>query len=154
MAVKVFVELSSYNCEPSLNAVYDLGCELYQDTIREGYLVHTDPQAAVQLGCDHPDLIRAKALKWNKEICEEYRSALAAYQKMCSQSGQMLLNNCQTYRLKKATINLDGCFRQYCKFATAMNGDIYLENAVLTEEQVQAIQEHPENYAICELIEK
>lgn len=152
--MKVFVEVASYICDLTPKDVYILACELYRNTISNGFLMPADPKEAVQLGCDHPDLIRAEALKWNNEIREEFSSALSEYQKMCSESGQLLLNNSHTYRLRKATINLDGCFKQYCKFATAIDGDIYLENAVLTEEQMQTIQEHPESYAICELIDK
>lgn len=102
--------------------------------------------------CDHQFIVRT-AEDWNLNIFKSLTSAIAKYQEALAVSTAPLLDNTQTYELKKAAMLADNHFHPFGGAAT------FLENSqgypyfktLLTYKELEAIKELPEDYFIVTL---
>lgn len=100
-------------------------------------------------GKEKPEEIVKEALDWNKGLEDAFSKALEAVQADVKNTLGAWLNAKYTniYRLKKAVMALDDDFYEFAESAVLIDDHVGLRCRI-TEEQLNDIKAHPDDYAI------
>lgn len=142
----------------TLSMLYDEYCEYTDDS--EAYLV-TDYVSLddVIFGKDQPEQLKKIAKHWNDDI---YSELIAALKSFITSSGGTLdaltpiainSDSWELYRLKKAVIAANNDWHDFADKMTyicTQNGNAFF-NPLLTEENLNDILMHPEEYIVVEV---
>lgn len=137
----------------AVRSVYDTCCG-----VPDAYLKEEHPlEIQCVFGNDEadPQMIQAEAANWNLRLRADFEKALTAVKDYAGNGYRgMPLCNMQTYFLKKAAMALDNTFYAFADYATLLDSGHTCLRAVISEEDLARIIEHPENYAIIEVYPK
>lgn len=134
--------------------VFNAVSEVYNDCcgISDAYLQSMEPhEIQCIFGRETPKTIVQEAEKWNDRL---RTNVLAAMSDVVTLVEPIPLDTPATYELKKAAIALDNSFYAFADYATLLSNDHACLTAIVRDEHLQTIREHPENYAIIEVYPK
>lgn len=159
--MKVFVNLAplALNMDvltrnEAVSKVFDAVSEVYNDCcgVSDAYLASQEPhEIQCIFGREAPKTIVQEAEKWNDRLRTDF---LAAMSDVVTLVDPIPLATIATYELKKAAMALDNSFYAFADYATLLSDDHACLTAIVRDDHLQAIREHPENYAIIEVYPK
>ena len=124
----------------------------YEDHFSGGgtYIDDDDyPGDSILWGAIEPEKLIRVVSRWNEEIRQDVKKALAEYINDNEETGEMPFNNLKTYSLAKTALAMNNDLHEYGKKANLLSYD-YLE-VILTGDQILEVCKNPQNYAIVEV---
>ena len=108
------------------------------------------PGDSILWGAKEPEKLIRLVSRWNEEIRQDFKKALAEYiNGRNEETGEMPFNDRKTYALAKTALAMDNDLHEYGKKANLLSYD-YLE-VILTGDQILEVCKNPQNYAIVEV---
>lgn len=157
--MKVLIRLERFGCgldgetlEEKARTLFETVRNIYNNCANddEAYLI--DEFSDCVFGEHEPERVIGEASAWNQRIREDFRRALAQlYAERSKNAGVLPLDNQITYELKKAAMALDNDFYSFAELATCLGEKQDYFNSVIKGEELAAIQQNPENYALIEV---
>ena len=91
------------------------------------------------------------AERWNSKITNDFDYAVRAVLHRKEESGAYPTDDLLTYALKKAAMALDNSFYAFADYATATKPEQYYFKTLLSDEDIVAIRECPEDFVCIEV---
>lgn len=149
--------------EEVCKSIFDALKEEYQDRSadKEAYLYEDYDEKRFLFGVVDPVALIARSNAWNQEIKEEFLRCLkGVYKKgaydILPKAEDLPMDTNETYALRKAAQELDNSWFDYADHAVYMansQGFPYFR-VILSDDELKAIRERPQDYAIVEVYPK
>ena len=164
--MKILINIAAYCDEGAshdeiVSTMMDAIKSDYYDTVDDSDVRILDRPNNVILGQEEPVQLIEDARRWNKDIRTELqRSIELLYKKFGENLAEAdLLNTAEIYRLKCAAMAANDDFYEYADQQVRIDNPYLGEHSniwrsVLLPEELQAIIEHPDNYAIFDVYVK
>lgn len=164
--MRILINVDSY-CEE--NASHDAIVSTMMDAIKGDYYERVDDCDAlildcpnsVVLGTEEPARLIKEACRWNddirKELCHAIEALYAKHGKDLAEADT--LDTADVYRLKCASLAANDDFYEFADQQIRIDNPYLGEHSnswrsILRPQELQAIIEHPENYAIFDVYVK
>lgn len=164
--MKILINIDAYCDEGAshdeiVSTMMDVIKSDYYDRVNDCDACILDRPNSVILGMEEPVRLIEEAHRWNKDICTElHRSIELLHKKFGENLAEAdLLDTVEIYRLKCAAMAANDDFYEYADQQVRIDNPYLGEHSniwrsVLLPQELQAIIEHPENYAIFDVYVK
>lgn len=132
---------------------------LYENSISDcsdAYLA--DPISFDNVSCvfgfESPIAIVELAKKWNAQIVENFEVAVKKLEEIKKSTGSYPIDSPETYEMKKAAMALDNSFYDFADTASGVNRWRSSFSALLSDEDMRAIEQNPSIFALIEVYPK